>query len=223
MKIVILLAVGVAMCILGFIAWITGGSPLAFIAGILLLGCIGFWGAIVAGILTPLSLIKTIVTWAGILCLIVIVFVGVKYQYKCYKIKAKAEAKLAENFSNCKNEETDEWVKIPAGFYRGGDGMCIEGTPPPPPAPVKQVKALVLENECLTPCKSFVGWSYQVRTDGDPIRIKYQNADWFDQPGQGDFQAPKGFQPGEAVFLSSDKKKPHVKVWVYKEISVLQQ
>jgi len=90
-----------------------------------------------------------------------------------------------------------------------------------PSAPtVAPVEALVLMHECFTPCSAFVGWSYKVRTDGDPIRIKYQGADWFDQPARGNFKAPKGFQPGEAQFASSDETNPHVKVCVYKKIIV---
>lgn len=90
------------------------------------------------------------------------------------------------------------------------------------PKSARTVEALVLQKECLTPCSAYVGWSYKVRTDGDPIRIKYQGTDWFDQPAKGDFQAPKGFQPGETQFVSPDKKNPHVRVWVYKKIKTNQ-
>jgi len=32
----------------------------------------------------------------------------------------------------CKQDA--DWVKIPDGFYRGDDGGCVKGTPPPAPA-----------------------------------------------------------------------------------------
>jgi len=90
--------------------------------------------------------------------------------------------------------------------------------PPPPP---QTVEALVPEHECLTPCTAFVGWQYKVRTDGDPLRIKYHDcADWFDQPAKGQFDAPKCFRPGEAEFESSDKTNPHVQVWVYERTNI---
>jgi hypothetical protein len=88
-----------------------------------------------------------------------------------------------------------------------------------PPSHIPQ-EALVLQHECLTPCSSFVGWSYKIRTDGDPLRIKYNGCDWFDQPARGQFQAPKCFQPGEAQFKSPEEKNPHVQVWVYQKIAV---
>lgn len=91
-----------------------------------------------------------------------------------------------------------------------------------PPAQVTHpVEALVLMHECTTPCPAHVGWSYKIRTDGDPIRIKYHGCtEWFDQPGKGSFPAPKCFQPGEAQFVSSDEVHPNVKVWVYKKTTV---
>lgn len=92
----------------------------------------------------------------------------------------------------------------------------------PAPQQTSQVptEALVLMYEGWTPCTTFVGWSCKVRTDGDAIRIKYKGCDWFNQPAKGDVPAPKGFQPGEAQIVSSDKNNPHVKVWVYKIITV---
>jgi hypothetical protein len=137
--------------------------------------------------------------------------------------KAKADKKLAANLGNCQNEETGKWDKIPTGFYRGSGGVCVEGTPPPPPPTTyyAPVEALVLEHECVTPSSSFVGWGYKVRTDGDPLRIKYNGcSEWFEQPARGQFQAPGCFTPGEALFASRDEKNPHVKVWVYRKITV---
>lgn len=82
------------------------------------------------------------------------------------------------------------------------------------------VEALIPTTECWTPCSAYVGWSYKVRTDGDPIRIKYNGADWFNQPAQGNFEAPDGFRPGDAQFVSSKEENPHVHVQVYRRAQV---
>jgi len=83
-------------------------------------------------------------------------------------------------------------------------------------------EALVLTYKGLTPCKSFVGWDYKVRTDGHPLRIKYQGCDWIDRPAEGDFNAPSTFQPGEAFFVSPDTNRPNVRVQVYKKVTIQQ-
>ena len=81
---------------------------------------------------------------------------------------------------------------------------------------VAPVEALVLEHECLTPCGSFVGWNYKVRTDGHPFRIKYQGTGWV----KGGDKVPETFEPGEAEFVSDDSNNLHVLVQVYKKITV---
>lgn len=133
------------------------------------------------------------------------------------KEQEKADKKGMKNELVCKDEETEEWVKIPQGFYKEEDsGECVEGTPPTSVA-TQQVEALVLENECFTPCSSFVGLNYNIRTEGDPLRIKYNGCDWIDRPAKGATKAPKCFRPGEAQFASSDL---HVKVQVYRKILI---
>ncbi|KKQ20800.1 MAG: hypothetical protein US33_C0012G0013 [Parcubacteria group bacterium GW2011_GWC1_36_9] len=82
------------------------------------------------------------------------------------------------------------------------------------------VEALVLTYEGITPCSSFVGWSYKVRTDGHPLRIKYKGCEWVERPSEGNFEAPKTFEPGDALFASPDLLHPNVRVQVYKKIQI---
>jgi hypothetical protein len=82
------------------------------------------------------------------------------------------------------------------------------------------VEALVLVQECYTPCSSFVGWSYKIRTDGHPLRIKYQGSDWIDYPAEGNTNTPATFTPGETFFESSDPLHPNVRVQVYQKIKI---
>lgn len=82
------------------------------------------------------------------------------------------------------------------------------------------MEVLVPTETCWTPCSAYVGWGYKVRTDGDPLQIKYQGCDWFDQPGKGDFSAPKGFRPGNAQFVSGDKEHLNVRVQIYRKVKL---
>lgn len=86
-------------------------------------------------------------------------------------------------------------------------------------SPAPAVEGLVPMYEGLTPCNTFVGWSCKVRTDGDPIKVSTKNYTW-EIKGKGETPPPKEFQPGEAEIVSSDPNNPHVKVWVYKKISI---
>ncbi len=144
-----------------------------------------------------------------------------KYKYS----EARAEAKAKANPANCfmmegEDDEDGKWVKTPAGSYRqAGDGKCIVGKLPPPPPPQQTVEALVPKGECVTPCSNFVGYDYKIRTDGDPLRIKYNGCDWVDRPARGLF-TPKCFNPGDTEFESPDKANPHVKVWVYERVNI---
>jgi len=98
----------------------------------------------------------------------------------------------------------------------------VKAYPPtaPPVVTQKTTEALVLEKECFTPCSGFVGWSYKVRTNGDPVRVSNQNYSWDLIDKWGVTPPPKGFKPGEAEIVSLDKKNSYVKVWVYKKITV---
>ena len=113
----------------------------------------------------------------------------------------------------------DAWLATPS------EETEVKATTQPatqPTAPeVGTREVLLLEQECLSPCSSYVGWNYKVRTDGDPIGIRYHGcSDWFDQPGKGNFPAPKCFKPGDAEFRSSDEKNLHVRVQVYRKTTV---
>ena len=96
-----------------------------------------------------------------------------------------------------------------------------------PPAPTLQapavVEALVLEHECTTPCSANIAWPFKIRGEGHPLRIKFQGvADWVSYAGEGDFQAPSQMRSGETQFVSLDPKRPHVRVQVYRKITVRQ-
>ncbi|MBU0999075.1 hypothetical protein KKG24_02080 [Patescibacteria group bacterium] len=221
MNLIIWLAVAVALFVLGFISWVTWFSILAIVAGIFLLICTGVGIAIIAGITTIHPVVRKIIIWMVVLCLVVIVWAGINKYRKELKAEKKADKIGMANSSLCKNDES-KWVAIPTGFYKDGTGACVEGTPPPPPAPpAPPVEALVLEKECLTPCSSFVGWNYKVRTDGDPVRVYNANYSW-EIPGKGMANPPKNFKPGDAQIISSGKN-PQVGVWVYKKITVPRQ
>ncbi|MDD5721477.1 MAG: hypothetical protein PHT16_03485 [Candidatus Pacebacteria bacterium] len=94
--------------------------------------------------------------------------------------------------------------------------------PPTQTASRQKVEALVLDNECLTPCSGNIpAGRFKIRTDGHPLRIKFKGVhDWVEHPAEGEAKSPSGVEPGEAQFVSSDKENPHVKVWVYKKITV---
>lgn len=95
-------------------------------------------------------------------------------------------------------------------------------TPAPQQTPQASTEALVLMYEGWTPCTTFVGWSCKVRTDGDPIRVSTKNYTW-EIAGKGETPPPKEFTPDEAKMVSSDKNNPHVKVWVYKKITIAER
>lgn len=82
-------------------------------------------------------------------------------------------------------------------------------------------EALLLEQECWTPCSAYIAWKFKIRTDGQPIKIKFQGvADPVEYPGEGDFKAPANMLSGETEFVSLDKERPHIRVQVYKKIIV---
>ncbi|MEX2052534.1 MAG: hypothetical protein WD991_02485 [Candidatus Paceibacterota bacterium] len=91
----------------------------------------------------------------------------------------------------------------------------------PPPAPVEMVEALVLEHECLTPCSADIAWRFKIRTDGRPLSVKFQGVGQaVTYPGEGDFKAPSSMRSGETQFVSPDESHPHVRVQVYRKVTV---
>lgn len=168
--------------------------------------------AIVQEAQKPIKFIEKMIWWV----VVVVAILGLVVWVREYR----EERELAKDPANCKNDDSG-WVKIPAGFYKEvNSGECVEGTPPAPEQSATQqmVEALVLQKECLTPCSSFVGWNYKVRTDGDPIRVIGKDYTW-DIPGKGAANPPKNFQPGETRIVSLGKN-PQVDVWVYKKITI---
>jgi len=85
---------------------------------------------------------------------------------------------------------------------------------------VEMVEMLEKVFEKYTPCSGFVGWGCVVRSDGYPLRIKYNNCNWVEISGKGEGTAtPETFRPGEAEFVSPDPLHP-VRVRVYKKVIV---
>ena len=96
-------------------------------------------------------------------------------------------------------------------------------TPPATVATAKPVETLVLMYEGITPCSIDIQYRAKIRTDGDPLLIKFTGvAEWFPHPGKGAVDGPKGVQAGETKFVSADTNRPNVKVWVYKKIFTAQ-
>lgn len=90
-----------------------------------------------------------------------------------------------------------------------------------PPAAPETVEALVLVQECYTPCSSFVGWDYKIRTDGHPLLITGEWGKW-ELPSEGDVKAPKTFKAGEASLESPDTLHPNIRVQMYKKVKIQQ-
>jgi len=84
----------------------------------------------------------------------------------------------------------------------------------------EMVEALVPVYEGYTPCTNFVGWDYKIRTDGHPLRIKYQECDWIDRPSEGDFKVPETFRPGETIFVSTNLEHLNIRVQIYKKVKI---
>ncbi len=107
-------------------------------------------------------------------------------------------------------------------------GKYLFASKPPTPAAVLGVKGtrevLIPFCEGVTPCPLTIPeGKFKIRTDGDPIRIKFQGIDhWVDYPGKGDFQVPTGVEPGEAQAASLDPKNLGVRVQVYRKVTVRQ-
>lgn len=73
----ILLAV-VSLLLLIFVGWITGGSLVALVVGILLLMIAAVFGAQAAGIMSIPASAQSMLSLAGMLCVIIIVWAGFK-------------------------------------------------------------------------------------------------------------------------------------------------
>jgi hypothetical protein len=81
------------------------------------------------------------------------------------------------------------------------------------------MKRLGSESECYTPCTLYVGWEGVIKTDGQPVRVKFNGkVEWLDLSGRANDKIPlEKFAPGEAQFASPDEAHPHFRVQVYKK------
>jgi hypothetical protein len=80
---------------------------------------------------------RLLVKWIFLGLALALAIVYGSYQHSASVAEAEAKADPA----NCQDKAGD-WVFTPAGSYRrAGDGKCVVGTPPPPPAPHTVVPA----------------------------------------------------------------------------------
>jgi|GEM_PF-5503928 len=124
-NIVIGLVVVVGLMILGFIAWITGGSLIAFIAaiGLLILG--GAWAAGAAGIADYHGTVRTLAGWAAGLCAIVIFIVALAHWIGVYKARSRVK-QLAEIQERLRNLPPPP---APPEYPRTGEGQATRAMP----------------------------------------------------------------------------------------------
>jgi len=89
----------------------------------------------------------------------------------------------------------------------------------PPPAPDTEVReALILEKECVTPCSVKITFRFKIRTDGDPLWIRYPCVDTLvPHPGKGEGKVPPEMCSGETFLTSRDSANPHVRTWTYRK------
>lgn len=97
---------------------------------------------------------------------LITIVIAIIIGYSQHKTKVNADKTGMKNVLVCKNEDND-WVKIPASFYRDGAGACVEGTPPLPPAP--RVRQVVQMPDCTTPCTMDITEIRDIYTDSEPV------------------------------------------------------
>ena len=193
MKVIIALGVTVVVFVLGFIAWLTGGSPVAFLAGVLLLVFIGAWGAAKAGIVTLPSIVRTILGWATMLCLIVIVWtVGDNWWEAKKAEKVVAEAKAA---AERKATAAVEMV---------------------------ETKVLIPRFDGFTPCDPEINFTFELDTQGDAIFLKFPGVSTLVKySGKGKLKAPEERRSGPVDIISQDsKKQARVRIW---EVTIIKE
>jgi|GEM_PF-5704513 len=96
MRIVIILIFLTILLVLGFVAWLTGGSLPAMVAGVFLLV---FGGAVLAArakILTLPAMVQTLLGYAALLCILVIIWAALANWWAGKKAKIVAEAEKAK-------------------------------------------------------------------------------------------------------------------------------
>jgi hypothetical protein len=69
--------------------------------------------------------------------------------------------------------------------------------------------------QCTTPCSLYVGWAQRVKSDGQPVLIKFHGkTDWLSLSGRGNDKGTLDqFNPGEAQFVSPDRTPVRVQIF----------
>ncbi len=150
---------------------------------------------------------QVIAKWLVTIGIVIVVFGLFSGIHSCQE-KEKAEAKAKANPKLCQNEAKD-WVKIPDGFYRGGNGVCVEGTPPAPPAPPKV--------SGVTPTEITANYGFFLEADA-PIMVQYPGEKAFlFKPGGPCNQAPQPKNSGPKKFWDpKDPKNGHIHFRLYR-------
>ncbi|MEX2029126.1 MAG: hypothetical protein WD963_01445 [Candidatus Paceibacterota bacterium] len=172
MNIVRGIAAFVALLILGFIAWITGGSPGVLAAGILLLVFAGALGAAAAGIYNLPALARTILGWAIVLCLVVIVWQGVGYRWTTTVTPAREERRAEK-------EARKDSIAVATALA----------------TPIAECTA-----HPGVPCTMNAEWGQVIKSGRRPVSILFSGkTEWYLWPGIGPIPL-EVFAPGMAQF-----------------------
>jgi hypothetical protein len=106
------------------------------------------------------------------------------------------------------------WTFAPPAPPRRTYSAMTHRVPEPPPASHGDLR---LMGTCTTPCGFNIQFKAKIRTDGDPLGIKFQKVSRvFHHPGKGYAVAPPGADVGWTAYVSDDPKNEHVLVWTYK-------
>lgn len=107
------------LLMLGFVGWVTGGSPFALAAAFFLLICTGAWGARAAGLTNIPTFVRSLVGWMAVLCLVVIGWAAVAHQWETRwkpareaKRQAKIERAAAATYAASHPPAAAQVVKI---------------------------------------------------------------------------------------------------------------
>lgn len=194
MRILVGLAVFAGLLVLGFIAWLTGGSFAAFFAGIFLLGFAGAFVAGMAGVVRLPSAVRTLLGGAIALCLIVIVWAGISHWWRTSIAPARATAKAVAAAKQIARANT------PAS------AVVVEN---PEPRFIRGV----------TPTKISADYEFNIEADsvGSVIRITYPDGQHMDYVvGKGCQQFPTPSYSGPKVFTDPHDPNGHLAFRLYR-------
>lgn len=102
---IMILLVIIFLLILGFIVWLTGGSPAGFLAGVFLLLAAGTLGAAGAKILVLPQFPRTILGWVVTLCLGVIIWTSAENWWNTKVVPAREAKARAEAVRRTENAQ----------------------------------------------------------------------------------------------------------------------